>query len=119
MDYINIISQKDITRPLQWPTLLVGGLVISMLIGLLIYLFITKDDEKVIKSLIYIGPGGIFAMLVTVIITSIFFQVPTGRYKYEATIDKDNITVVEYEQFIEEYNPIIKDGIYYWEDKAE
>lgn len=119
MDYINIISQKEITQPLLWPVLVVGGLLIAGLIGLLVYLVITNNADKVIMPLCYLGPGGIFALLVTVMITEIFFQVPTGRYKYEATIDKDKITVAEYEQFIEEYNPTIKDGIYYWEDKVE
>jgi uncharacterized membrane protein (DUF106 family) len=99
--------------------LVVGGLLIAVLISLLIYMTITNNADKVIMPLCWFGPGGIIALLVTIMITAIFFQVPTGRYKYEATIDKDKITVAEYEQFIEEYNPTIKDGIYYWEDKAE
>jgi hypothetical protein len=49
-------------------------------------------------------------------ITCLFFSEPTGRYKYQATIDKDKITVSQYEEFIEEHNPTIKDGVYYWED---
>ena len=56
------------------------------------------------------------SLIITSIICGIFFQVPTGRYTYEATINKDKITVAQYERFIEEYNPTIKDGIYYWEE---
>ena len=47
-------------------------------------------------------------------ISCMFFSEPTGRYNYKATIDKDNITVTEYEQFIKEYHPDIKDDIYYF-----
>lgn len=27
--------------------------------------------------------------------------------------------ISDYEEFIKEYNPTVKDGIYYWEDKIE
>ena len=119
MDYINIISQEEILQPVIWPALVVGGLAITIVIGLMIYAFITNNPDKVIEPMLLIGFSGILVMIFVYAISAIFFQVPTGRYKYEATIDKDKITVAEYEQFIEEYNPTIKDGIYYWEDKAE
>ena len=80
---------------------------------------IAKDHGKVCRYLVWAGIGAIVFELIAFCICSAFFRVPTGRYRYEATIDKDKITVSEYEAFIEEYNPTIKDGIYYWEDKEE
>ena len=42
-----------------------------------------------------------------------------SQKEIKIAIDKDKITVSEYEKFIEENNPTIKDGLYYWEDKEE
>lgn len=42
---------------------------------------------------------------------------PSGKYKYKAIINKDKITVSEYEDFIEQYKPEIRDGYYYFEYK--
>ena len=36
-----------------------------------------------------------------------------GRYQTDKT-DQTNITVTEYEQFIKEYHPEIKDDVYYF-----
>ena len=116
MEHINIIAQEEITAPLEWVVWLVGVLTIVAIFGLTFYSHANPQNAyRIVIPILYFGCGGILGVL----ITSLFLRVPTGRYKYEATIDKDNITVAEYEQFIEEYNPTIKDGIYYWEDKAE
>lgn len=39
----------------------------------------------------------------------------SGKYTYKATVDKNKITVSEYEDFIEQYKPEIRDGYYYFE----
>lgn len=121
MEHINIISQEPITEPLQWPITLVGALAIVAIFAVLIWATATKrmGEDRTGVLLGIVGTVGMSLLLIAMFICSVFFQVPTGRYRYEATIDKDKITVSEYEQFIEEYNPTIKDGIYYWEDKAE
>lgn len=118
MEYINIISKEAITRALAWPVVLVGCLAIAAIVIAMIWAIITKRMDRIETGILFgkIGGIGIGALVITMVICSIFFQVPTGRYKYKATIDKDKITVSEYEEFIEEYNPIITDGIYYWED---
>ena len=66
------------------------------------------------KLMFIFGFGGICLQFIAIILSSIFLQVPTGQYNYKATVDKDNITVAEYEQFIEEYHPDIKDDVYYF-----
>ena len=116
MEYINIISKEEITTAFQLPITIVGCLAIAAIFSVLVYLAIVQDPNKTIRYLFIVAPIGIGSMLITSIICAIFFQVPTGRYKYEATIDKDKITVAQYERFIEEYNPTIKDGVYYWEE---
>ena len=64
-----------------------------------------------------LGGLGVLALIAVSILNCIFFQVPTGRYKYEATMDKENMTIAEYEEFMEAYNHIQhKDNIYYFED---
>jgi ABC-type sugar transport system permease subunit len=118
MEYINIISKEAITQAFAWPVVLVGCLAIAAMIMALVWAIITKRMDEMETGRLFgvIGVIGIGCLIITILVCAIFFQVPTGRYKYEATIDKDKITVSEYEQFIEEYNPTIKNGVYYWED---
>ena len=116
MEYINIISKEEITQAFQLPIIIVTCLAIAAVLSSFIYWGIVKDLDKVIKYLYIADSVGIGCLVITSAICGIFFRVPTGRYKYEATIDKDRITVSQYEEFIEECNPTIKDGVYYWED---
>ena len=119
MEYINIISKEAITQAPDWPVVLVGCLAIAAMLMALAWAIITKKMDEMETGILFgiIGAIGIGFLFITMVVCAIFFRVPTGRYKYEAAIDKDKITVSEYEEFIEEYNPTIKDGIYYWEDK--
>lgn len=116
MEYINIISKEEIMQAFQLPITIVGCLAIAAVLSSLIYCGIVKDLNKVMKYLGVVGSIGLSCLMIAIIICGIFFQVPTGRYRYEATIDKDKITVAQYEEFIEKYNPAIKDGVYYWEE---
>lgn len=116
MEYINIISKEEIMQAFQLPITIVGCLAIAATLSVFVYWGIVKNLDKVIKYLYIAGSVGMGCLVITSVICGIFFRVPTGRYKYEATIDKDRITVSQYEEFIEEYNPTIKDGVYYWED---
>lgn len=118
-EYINIISQEAVTAVPTWLAMLGAVIATLVVVSTFIYWAIVKDCIATFK---YLCAAGVFAIVFATAwacITSMFFSVPTGRYRYGATIDKDNITVTQYEEFIEEYNPIIKDGIYYWEDKVE
>lgn len=121
MEHINIISKEAITLTVQWPIILMGCLAMAGVFGIFIWAIITKrlDEARTGELFGIIGAIGMVLVLITGFICAIFFQVPTGRYKYEAMVDKDKITVSEYEEFIEEYTPTIKNGIYYWEDKAK
>ena len=116
MEYIDIISKEAVTRTAMWPMLIVSIVAIVALLTLLVYSWVTKlkKQDLIIKLSLIFGFGGICLLLVATILSSIFLQVPTGQYMYKATIDKEKITVAEYEQFIEEYNPDITDGIYSW-----
>lgn len=113
MDYINIISKEEIMKVNMLPALIIGIIAIIGLICTYIYMFKTNNYETCIKLIVSFGGIGILFMLLVAIICGIFLQYPSGRYKYQATIDKDKITISEYEDFIEEYNPTIIDGIYY------
>ena len=117
MEYINIISKEAIKSIPLWQGLIIMGIcAVGLLVPLIIYWIKVKDPDKVFRFLIWASVSVILFEIIALCVCSAFFRVPTGRYKYEATIDKDKITVSEYEEFIEKYNPTIKDGIYYWED---
>jgi len=126
MDHVNIISKESITMMAPWATNVIGIFGFSMiifLIGLLIYSF--KDhkklsNEKLSKAILYIGTAGLCVLLIMGCTLGLFFRVPSGRYKYEATIDEENMTVAEYNEFMKAYNhSYCKDGIYHFEDWAE
>ena len=117
MEHVNIISKEAITTGVTWPVYLVGSIVILILIGALIDLFISKNADRVVKITSIAGSLGIILILIIGIVSLVFFKVPTGRYRYEATIDKENITIEEYEEFIHSYNHTkYENGIYYFED---
>ena len=112
-EYINIISKEAVTAPPTW-IIFVGGIVpILHILSTLVYWAVVKNPFKAAK---YLGIVSSIAAIVIIwmCISCAFLSEPTGKYKYIATIDKDNMTVSEYEQFREEYDPDIKDGLYYF-----
>ena len=121
MDHVNIISQEAITT-LTPEICNVLGCTALLFIAFSCLVYIkypkTKEAEKaLIKVICFVGGFAIVLISIIGIIGNIFFRVPTGRYKYEATIDKENMTVAEYEEFMNAYNHIYcKNGIYYFED---
>lgn len=127
MDHVNIISQKAITTMTPEICNVIGCialLVISFLFGCAIYnsrkVKTEAEQKTLIKVICFVGGFGIALVLVIGIIGNIFFRVPTGRYKYEATIDEENMTVAEYNEFMKAYNhSYCKDGIYHFEDWTE
>lgn len=114
-EYINIISQEAITAVPTWLAAIGGIISIGAVLSTLVYWAIIKDVDKVPTYLSIVGTSALVFAVGWVIITSTFFGEPTGRYKYEATINKEKITVAQYEEFIEEYSPTIKGNIYYFE----
>ena len=109
-EYINIISKEAVTAVPTWIALLGGSVCILLVLSTFIYWAIIKDPHKVMG---YLGTVGSIAIIL-MCICCMFFSQPTGQYNYKATIDKDNITVTQYEQFINEYSPQIKDNVYYF-----
>ena len=115
-EYINIISCEELTKPATWPAMIVGTIAIIGLLSTLWYFFKSKNYDKTVRLLAIFGAGGIVLMLATIIISAFFFRVPSGIYRYEATVDKENITVSEYEEFLDTYNPTKTDKeTYIWE----
>ena len=113
-EYINIISKEAITAVPIWIALL-GGIVCTLLVlSTFIYWAVVKDLNKVIGYLGIVVAIAINLDIAWMCISCMFFSEPTGQYNYKVTIAKDNITVTEYEQFIKEYHPDIKDDIYYF-----
>lgn len=112
MDYINIVSKEAITAPPDWCFWLTLGIcAIIILIGLII---VFKQRFTTIVPLMISGGIAIVVELALLLIFVKFCSVPTGNYKYGATVDKENISVSEYEEFLETYQPEIREGIYYW-----
>lgn len=127
MDHVNIISQEAITIIAPWATNIIcifGFSMITFLVGLFIYSSFSRSkklsNEKLLKIILYTGAIGLCVLLILCCIFGLFFKVPSGRYKYEATIDEENMTVAEYNEFMKAYNhSYYKDGIYHFEDWVE
>lgn len=124
MDHVNIISQKAITMMAPWASNIIcilGFSMITFLVGCLVYSSFSRkkklSNEKLLKIILYTGTTGLCVLLILACIAGLFFRVPSGRYKYEATIDEENMTVAEYNEFMKAYNhSYCKDGIYHFED---
>jgi hypothetical protein len=127
MDHVNIISQKAITMMAPWASNIIcilGFSMITFLVGCLVYSSFSRkkklSNEKLLKIILYTGTTGLCVLLILACIAGLFFRVPSGRYKYEATIDEENMTVAEYNEFMKAYNhSYCKDGIYHFEDWVE
>ena len=112
MDFISIISKEAITSPPDWCFYIT--LVISICIVLISLPIMIKQKFTSFVPALICGAIAIVVVLVLAVSFSRFCSVPTGKYRYEATIDKDRVTVTEYEEFIKTYKPAINDGIYSW-----
>lgn len=120
MDYINIISQEEIKVLPNWFALGLFGILAAIVLIPTVVAYIICDKKKkpfikVVYTELIAGAIAITFMLMSFFLIEPHMLVPSGRFRYEATVDKDNITVSEYEDFIEKYKPKIKDGIYYFE----
>ena len=126
MEHVNIISQESITMMAPWISnviCILGFSMIGFLFGLLIYSHCRSkkiSNETVFKIVLYVGSIGLCTLFILGMIAGIFFRVPSGRYRYEATIDEEKMTVAEYNEFMKAYNHNqCKNGIYYFEDWVE
>lgn len=122
MDHVNIISKEAITAiapEISEALAILGFLMIAFLLGCLLY---ETHRNKIVnrKVIVWINAVVLTIIVIGGLIGSIFFRVPTGRYKYKATIDEKNMTVAEYNEFMKAYNHSkCKNGIYYFEDWLE
>ena len=116
MEYINIISKEQIFAPPDWHIQAIMFIYFAIMSSTIIYGIKVRDQVKIMYYLVRAGLYAIVFEIIALVICCIFFKEPTGIYKYEATIDKDKITVNQYEEFIEKYNPSIKDGVYHWQE---
>ena len=120
MDYINIMSKEEIKVLPNWYAVVLFIVLIAIIIipTIIAYIINKKKGGNLIKVINVevisglIAFAGMFASFFTIAPHILVFS---GRFRYKATVDKDNITVSEYEDFIEKYKPEIKDGIYYFE----
>jgi hypothetical protein len=112
MDYVNIISKEVVLAPPDWCFgLTLGICAVITLIGAIISF---KQRFATLTPIMIFGGIAIVVEFALLFCFIKFCSVPTGRYEYEATINKEKITVSEYEEFLETYKPELRDGVYYW-----
>lgn len=119
-NYITIISKEDIKVLPNWFALVLFIILALIVIipTIIAYIINKKKGNNLIKVINVELISGLVAF--AVMFASFFTIVPhllepSGRFRYKATVDKNKITVSEYEDFIEKYRPKIKDDIYYFE----
>ena len=120
MDYINIISKEEIKVLPDWfmVTLLVSLAAMVIVTTVIAWIICDKKKKSIIKVFyteLIAGTVAIICMIISFFFVGPYIAIPSGRFRYEASIDKDHITVSEYEDFIEKYKPEIKNNIYYFE----
>lgn len=123
MDHVDIISKEVITMTAPWATNIIcifAFSLITFLVGCLVYSLRDHkkiSNEKLLKIILYTGATGLCVVFILICIAGLFFRVPSGRYKYEATIDEEKMTIAEYNEFMKAYNHShCEDGIYHFED---
>ena len=83
------------------------------------YIIIKIKHKKLIKVVWTELVAGCIALIFCIISSIVIeprFTEPTGKYTYKVAIDKDKITVAEYEKFLEKFKPEIEeDGYHYFE----
>lgn len=122
MDHINIISKEAITAIAPEISNVIAILGFSMCFFLICCLGYENVLNKKLnhKIIVWISVVVLSVLVIGGLVGSIFFRVPTGRYKYEATIDEEKMTVAEYNEFMKAYSHShCKNGIYYFEDWVE
>ena len=114
---VNIISKTEITETPEWIVVVVIVFLMMLTCGLNAFIcFNIKDVKKTVSLMEYIVIGSLIAGVTGMLLVYNLFERQTGRYEYQATIEKNKMTVCQYESFLDEYNPEIRDGIYYWRD---
>ena len=112
MEYITIVSKEAIMSPPEWCFLTILGICIAIMIpGVVISI---KHKFATLNPVMLFGAIAIVVELILMFLAVQFCSVSTGSYEYGATINKDIITVTEYENFLKTYNPELRDGVYYW-----
>lgn len=119
-EYINIIAQEEIKVLPNWFALALFGILAAIVIIPTVVAWIICEKKKkpwikVVYTELIAGAIAIAVMIMSFFLVEPHMLVSSGRFRYEASVSKDCITVSEYEAFIEKYKPKIKDGIYYFE----
>ena len=120
LNYITIISKEDIKYLPHWIAFVMFAILAAIvIIPAVISWTIVKQKNKpwtnVICTEVISGAVAIIGVIIFAFTIQPHMLEPSGKYKYKATINKDKITVSEYEDFIEQYKPEIRDGYYYFE----
>ena len=107
MQGLEVLNKTVVTEPLSWVILFICSSIILLII---LFMILVNADNMIIQTI-----SGVF--LVLIIFADLFlsiYEVPTDRYRYEVTIDK-NVTI---EEIYENYNVIEQRGdIWVLEDK--
>ena len=114
-EHINIITKEAVTTANPLPAIIVCVILATCCVAGMVYLFVKNNPDRYAKMLAVLCIIGFPALLISMLISSLFFRVPTGQFKYTATLDENNMTIQESKAFIEEYNPDIDaNGVYHF-----
>lgn len=119
-NYITIISKEDIKYLPDWIAFVMFAILVAIVIipTIISWAIVKKKNKSWISVICTEVISGVVAIIGAIIfaftITPHMLE-PSGKYTYKATVDKNKITVSEYEDFIEQYKPEIRDGYYYFE----
>lgn len=119
-NYIIIISKEDIKYLPDWIALVMFAILAAIVIIPTVVAWIVCEKKKkpfikVLYTELTAGAIAIACMIISFFLIEPHMLVSSGRFKYKAFVDKDCITVSEYESFIEKYKPKFQDGYYYFE----
>lgn len=119
-NYITIILKEDIKYLPDWIAFVMFAILAAIVIipTIISWVIVEKKHKpwiNVIRTEVISGAVAIIGAIIFAFTILPHMLEPSGKYTYKATVDKNKITVSEYEDFIEQYKPEIRDGYYYFE----
>lgn len=118
---MNIISKEIIEETFMLPLYITGavGMLIVLISGIMWITHINKTHnytDRYSKNIVIIWFSTLILYMFLMISFSVFWKVPSDRYRYEMTFD----TIESSKEAFDTYNFIeYKDGVYVFEDKQK
>ena len=110
LEGINVLNKVDILTDPSWlvPTM-IGLVVVGIIIGIILGIVGKCSPLEYLMASLLFAMFAMFIGLILAVVVAVDFQVPTGRYTYQVTIEDS----VNFKEFNDTYNVLKHEGEIY------